>query len=248
MNSVKTQELVVLLDDAGRSIGTAPKSEVHHGSTPLHLAFSCYLFDDAGRVLLTRRALDKRAFPGIWTNSFCGHPAPDESMDDAVARRAREELGVDSRGIASACCPNFATTRSMPTVSRRTRYCPVFCARAVGVRDRRPKPRSWTPHGWRGISCVRPRNFRGLSAPGPSSRSRCSIAPASGGVIRTSARKDARRRRGRHATSRSPRSHQRSDHWGDEQRLPEVAPIGVRDDGFHNGRARQAVPARYPAA
>ena len=81
MNFVKTQELVVLLHDEDRSIGAAPKSEVHHGSTPLHLAFSCYLFDDAGRVLLTRRALDKRAFPGIWTNSFGGHPAPDEFYD-----------------------------------------------------------------------------------------------------------------------------------------------------------------------
>ena len=60
MNSVQSQELVVLLDDVGRSIGTAPKSEVHHDSTPLHLAFSCYLFDHAGHVLLTRRALDKR--------------------------------------------------------------------------------------------------------------------------------------------------------------------------------------------
>ena len=132
MNSVKTQELVVLLDDGGRSIGAAPKSEVHHGCTPLHLAFSCYLFDDAGRVLLTRRALNKRAFPGIWTNSFCGHPAPDESMDDAVVRRARDELGVDIADCV-VCCPIFAITRSMPTASRRTR-CARFSAHAPSVR------------------------------------------------------------------------------------------------------------------
>ena len=68
MSFVKSQELVVLLDEEGRRIGTAAKSEIHHDSTPLHLAFSCYLFDGAGRVLLTRRALDKRAFPGVWTN------------------------------------------------------------------------------------------------------------------------------------------------------------------------------------
>lgn len=131
MNSVTTQELVVLLDDAGRRIGTASKSEVHHGSTPLHLAFSCYLFDDTGKVLLTRRALHKRAFPGIWTNSFCGHPGPDESMADAVARRARDELGVE---IAHLHCvlPDFRYQAVDAQGIMENEVCPVFCARAVG--------------------------------------------------------------------------------------------------------------------
>jgi isopentenyl-diphosphate delta-isomerase len=131
MNPVKTQELVVLLDDAGRSIGTAPKSQVHHGGTPLHLAFSCYLFDDAGRVLLTRRALDKQAFPGIWTNSFCGHPAPGESLDDAVVRRARDELGVD---VVDVHCvlPDFRYHAIDADGVAENEVCPVFCARAVG--------------------------------------------------------------------------------------------------------------------
>ena len=65
MTAVDTPELVVLLDDEGRTIGSAPKADVHHTATPLHLAFSCYLFDDAGSVLLTRRALHKKTFPGI---------------------------------------------------------------------------------------------------------------------------------------------------------------------------------------
>ncbi|CAN5454846.1 isopentenyl-diphosphate Delta-isomerase [soil metagenome] len=135
MNSVTThettQELVVLLDEAGNAIGTAPKSEVHHGSTPLHLAFSCYLLDEAGRVLLTRRALGKRAFAGIWTNSFCGHPGPDEALVDAVIRRARDELGVD---IEDPLCvlPDFRYQAVDASGVVENEVCPVFCARAVG--------------------------------------------------------------------------------------------------------------------
>ena len=71
----------------GAAIGTMPKPLVHHGETPLHRAFSAYLFDDAGRLLVTRRAAGKQTFPGMWTNTVCGHPGPGEDDADAIARR-----------------------------------------------------------------------------------------------------------------------------------------------------------------
>ncbi len=147
MNSATNDELVVLLDDAGQRIGTAPKSEIHGDSTPLHFAFSCYLFDDAGQVLLTRRALDKRAFPGVWTNSFCGHPAPDEPVDDAVVRRARKELGVD---IAELQCilPDFRYRATDANGVVENEVCPVFAARAAGPVDADPEEimdSTWVP-------------------------------------------------------------------------------------------------------
>ncbi len=92
-------DLVVLLDDDGHEIGTALKSSVHGTDTALHLAFSCHVYNDRGETLVTRRALDKGTWPGVWTNSFCGHPRPAEPVIAAVRRRAEHELGITLRDI-----------------------------------------------------------------------------------------------------------------------------------------------------
>src|SRR3954465_2028069 len=88
-------DLVVLLDDAGRPSGTASRGTVHTDATPLHLAFSCYVLAPDGAMLVTRRALTKATWPGVWTNAFCGPPRPGEALADAVTRYARHELGLE---------------------------------------------------------------------------------------------------------------------------------------------------------
>jgi isopentenyl-diphosphate Delta-isomerase len=100
---------------------------VHHASTPLHLAFSCYVFDTAGRLLVTQRALSKPTFPGVWTNTVCGHPAPGEDIEEAVRRRARDELGITLSQL-TLVLPRFRYTATMPNGVRENELCPVFTA------------------------------------------------------------------------------------------------------------------------
>jgi isopentenyl-diphosphate delta-isomerase len=123
--------LVQLVDDNGAPLGTAPKASVHGADTPLHLAFSCHIEDERGRVLVTRRALTKPTWPGVWTNSFCGHPAPGEPTEDAVRRRAREELGLDIVEL-TPILPGFRYRATDASGVVENEICPVFRAQAVG--------------------------------------------------------------------------------------------------------------------
>jgi isopentenyl-diphosphate delta-isomerase len=141
-------ELVVLLDDDGRPCGAAPKADVHHSDTPLHLAFSCWLVDRSGRTLLTRRAAAKRTWPGAWTNSFCGHPAPGERIEHAVHRRAHGELGTRiSEPVV--VLPDFRYRAVMDDGTVENEICPVYVAELLGQPEPNPAEVSdlrWVPY------------------------------------------------------------------------------------------------------
>jgi isopentenyl-diphosphate delta-isomerase len=127
-------EQVVLLDAMGEAVGAAPKGSVHHADTPFHLAFSAYLFREDGDLLVTQRAPDKATFPGVWSNSACGHPAPGERLSAAVVRRVSQELGLTVTGLRLVL-PRFAYRAEMDGVVENE-LCPVY----VGVVAGEPSP------------------------------------------------------------------------------------------------------------
>lgn len=94
--------LLELVDDEGVTIGTSEKLAAHQPPGQLHRAFSVFLFDESGRLLIQQRALGKYHSPGVWSNTCCGHPYPGEAPFAAAARRTFEELGLSPSLLAEA--------------------------------------------------------------------------------------------------------------------------------------------------
>lgn len=125
------REEVILLSEDGAPIGSADKDAVHTGDTPLHLAFSCWLFNEDGQLLLTRRALGKKTWPGVWTNSFCGHPGPGEDVPAAILRRSVEELRLPEGAVldVTPVLPEFRYRAVDSSGIVEYEICPVYSAR-----------------------------------------------------------------------------------------------------------------------
>jgi isopentenyl-diphosphate Delta-isomerase len=90
-----TEEKVILVNEQDEAIGIEDKTTAHLLGV-LHRAFSVFVINAAGQLLVQKRALTKYHSRGLWSNTCCGHPRPDEALEKAAQRRLREEMGFDS--------------------------------------------------------------------------------------------------------------------------------------------------------
>ena len=118
-------EQLILVDRDDNEIGYVSKADAHDGAGMLHRAFSLFLFNDAGELLLQQRAPEKRLWGGYWSNSCCSHPRRGESLDIATSRRLLDEL--NSRPISSMSITS-ATRRASVMRDRRTSFATCISA------------------------------------------------------------------------------------------------------------------------
>jgi isopentenyl-diphosphate delta-isomerase len=135
------RETVVLVDEDDREVGLAPKLEAHERGV-LHRAFSVFVLNGRGEVLLQRRADGKYHSGGLWTNTCCGHPRPGEPVADAARRRLREEMGFD---CALAPAGAFVYRADVGRGLREHEYDHVF----IGRHDLPPAPDADEASDWR---------------------------------------------------------------------------------------------------
>ncbi len=123
--SSESEELI-LVDGDDNEIGFLSKAHCHDGTGVLHRAFSVFLFNDAGELLLQKRGVDKRLWPGFWSNSICSHPRRGETMEIATSRRLRDELNVDA---ALEYVYRFQYTARFGASGSENELCHVFLGR-----------------------------------------------------------------------------------------------------------------------
>lgn len=137
-------EQVILVNEEDAEIGLMPKMEAHEKGL-LHRAFSIFLFNSRGELLLQQRAPSKYHSPGLWSNTCCSHPRAGESTAAAAARRLREEMGMscDLKHVF-----NFSYRAELGNNLIEHEYDHVF----FGVTDSRPEINQKEVQSWKYIS------------------------------------------------------------------------------------------------
>lgn len=117
-------DMIVFVDDDNNPTGTAAKLEAHNNDTQLHRAFSVFIFNRRGEFLLQQRSFAKKTWPGVWSNSCCGHVMLHESTENAAARRLKYELGINGVKLTVAL-PDFRYRAEKDRVVENE-ICPVL--------------------------------------------------------------------------------------------------------------------------
>ena len=127
-------EDLILVDGRDVELGFLDKAACHDGKGVLHRAFSAFLFNDRGEVLIQKRAAGKRLWPSYWSNSCCSHPRRGEALEQAVRRRLREELGLAARQVRNlAFLYKFEYQAVFGAAGSEHELCSVFRAQVDGA-------------------------------------------------------------------------------------------------------------------
>ena len=123
-------EQIVFVDENGNPTGeVGPKLASHNAATKLHLAFSCYILRrNDNKFLMTQRALAKKVWPGVWSNSFCGHPGPGEKVVNAVRRRGNFELGLNTLEDIRCVLQKYTYVTPPYNGIIEHEFCPIYVA------------------------------------------------------------------------------------------------------------------------
>ena len=141
-------DLIQFCDDDGHLTGeTGPKVASHTGATRRHLAFSVFVFNSQGLVLATQRSSHKTVWPLVWTGTCCGHPLPGESLEHAMQRRLKYELGLTAKDF-TLVLPKYRYTTPPYHGIVENEFCPVYLARAISE----PQPNHLEVENYRWIS------------------------------------------------------------------------------------------------
>ena len=138
-------DYVVLITEENKPLGTMDKLEAHSSHTPLHRGFSLFLFNKKNELLLQRRSLKKKTWPGVWSNSVCGHPMVEESVIDAAKRRLSFELGMQADSI-QIVLPDYRYRVEKDGIVENE-ICPVM----IGYTDEEPHSNPDEVHEFRWI-------------------------------------------------------------------------------------------------
>lgn len=128
------EEYVVLVDEDDNMVGTAEKIDAHR-NPKLHRAFSIFIANNNGELLIQKRAWEKYHNPGMWANTCCGHPRPGESLEAAAHRRLMEEMGFDT-GMVKVF--SFIYNTEFENGLTEMEYDHVFVGKWDGIPEKNP--------------------------------------------------------------------------------------------------------------
>lgn len=141
-------EQLILVDEDDREIGSLDKAACHDGGGVLHRAFSLFIFNREGELLLQQRGSTKRLWPLYWSNSCCSHPRVGETMEEATSRRLHEELNIEAE---LEFVYKFAYAAQFDAAGSENELCWVY----LGRTSKAPAPNSHEIAGIRWVAADR---------------------------------------------------------------------------------------------